>query len=314
MNHYSVIPVIVFTKQINHTLSYIQKIYNLLLILKTKMKDRLTITLDQDTLSLLDKKIDGKKIKNRSHAIEVLLGRVLGNNRPKQAILLLGGKGTRFRPITYELPKALLPVQGKTVPEHLIDLFKKYHITNLIFSVGYKAEKIIDYYGNGSKYGVKIRYVTESNPMGSAGAIKLCTKHIEGTFIVTNGDELKDIDLEDMYTFHKQNKALVTVAVTTVKNPSMYGVAKLQGNRILEFVEKPKMPPSRLINSGLSIWEPEVLKIIKPGFSMYEKDVFPVLAKEKKLYGYIFSGQWFDTGTPERYEIAIKKWKGNVNL
>jgi NDP-sugar pyrophosphorylase family protein len=276
------------------------------------MKERLTITLDSDTLHLVDNEIDGRKIKNRSHAIEVLLHRVLGSNRPKKAILLLGGKGTRFRPITYELPKALLPVQGKTVPEHLIDLFKKYHIKDLVFSVGYMAEKIMAYYGDGSKYGVNITYIKEKEALGSAGAIKLAAHELKESFIVTNGDELKEIDLEEMYLFHKNNNALVTAALTTVKDPSLYGVAKLQGNKILEFVEKPpkEKAPSNLINSGLSIWEPEVIKLIPEGFSMYEKDVFPKLAKQGKLYGYIFSGQWFDTGTPERYEKAIKEWKG----
>jgi len=276
------------------------------------MKERITITLDGETIDLLDQHIDGKKIKNRSHAIEVFLYRVLGNNRPRKAILLLGGKGTRFRPITYELPKALLPVQGKTVPEHLIDLFKKYNITDLIFSVGYKAKQIMDYYGDGSKYGVNITYVEETEPLGSAGAIKLAKDILDETFIVTNGDELKDIDLEEMFLFHKQNQALVTAALTTVDDPSAYGVAKLEGNRILEFVEKPKKEeaPSNLINSGLSIWDPSVLDIIPEGFSMYEQDVFPKLAAEKKLFGYPFSGQWFDTGTPERYERAIKLWKG----
>ncbi|MBT3720011.1 NTP transferase domain-containing protein [archaeon] len=276
------------------------------------MKERITITLDSDTLNLLDNKIDGKKIKNRSHAIEVLLHRVLGKNHPKKAILLLGGKGTRLRPITYEMPKALLPVQGKTVPEHLIELFKKYDIPEFIFSIGYKAQKIMDYYGDGSKYGVKITYVKEDEPLGSAGAIKLAAKHLNETFLVTNGDELKDIDLEEMFLFHKKHKALVTAALTTVTDPSAYGVAKLEGSKILEFVEKPKLEeaPSKLINSGLSIWEPEAIDLIPNGFSMYEKDIFPQLAGKKKLYGYIFSGQWFDTGTHERYETAIKEWRG----
>jgi len=275
------------------------------------MKERLTITLDTDTLGMLDKSIDGKKIKNRSHAIEILLGRALGHNRPHKALLLLGGKGTRFRPITYELPKALLPIQGKTVPEHLIDLFKKYNITDLIFSIGYMAEKIRNYYGDGSKYGVKIKYIEENQPMGSAGAVKLAAGLLTDTFIVTNGDELKDIDLEDMYNFHKQNKALITAALTAVDDPSAYGVAKIEGSRILEFIEKPSRDkaPSNLINSGLAIWEPEVIKQIPEGFSMYEKDIFPLLARQKSLYGYIFSGQWFDTGTPERYERAIREWK-----
>lgn len=274
------------------------------------MKDRLTITLCKDTLYKIDKTIDGKNIKNRSHAIEILLNKFLG--KPKKAILLLGGKGTRFRPITYELPKALLPVQGKTVPEHLIDLFKKYDIKELIFSVGYLADKIIRYYGDGSKYGVKITYVKEEVPLGSAGAIKLASKYLDDSFIVTNGDELKNINLDEMFEFHKKYKALVTVALTTVDDPSNYGVAKLEGNKILSFVEKPKKEhaPSNLINSGLSIWEPDILKLIPDGYSMYEKDIFPKLANEKKLYGYIFSGQWFDTGTPERYEKALKEWKG----
>jgi NDP-sugar pyrophosphorylase family protein len=276
------------------------------------MKQKISINIDSSTVKLIDQKVDGKKIKNRSQAIEIYLNRVLGHNRPKTAILLLGGKGTRFRPITFEMPKALLPIQGKTVPEHLIELFKKYQIKNLIFSVGHMADKIMAHYGDGTKYGLNIKYVVEKKPLGSAGAIKLASKYLKEAFVVTNGDELKDIDLEEMFTFHKNNKAKITVALTTVSDPSAYGVAKLQGNKILEFVEKPKKSeaPSNLINSGLSIWEPEVLKAIPKEFSMYEKDIFPKFAKSKKLYGYIFSGQWFDTGTPERYELAFKKWKG----
>jgi len=276
------------------------------------MKERITITLDSGVLSLVDRHIDGRKIKNRSHAIELFLARGLGENRPKKAILLMGGKGTRFRPITYELPKALLPVQGKTVPEHLFDLFKKYGIRDLVFSGGYKSDKIKEHFGDGSKYGMKIEYVEEKNPVGSGGALRLASSHLTETFIVTNGDELKDIDLEDMFLFHKENKALITVALTTVDDPSAYGVAKLQGNRILEFVEKPPLDkaPSKLIHAGLSIWEPEALKLIPDTFSMYEKDVFPKVAEEGKLFGYNFSGQWFDTGTPERYERAITGWKG----
>lgn len=275
------------------------------------MKERLTITLNSGTLEEIDKLIDGNKIKNRSHAIEVTLGRIL-NNRPRKALLLLGGKGTRFRPITYEMPKALLPVQGRTVPEHMIDLLKKYGIIDLVFSIGYLGDKIRDYFSDGSRFGVNITYVKETEPMGSAGAIKLASGLLKDPFIVTNGDELKNINLDEMFEFHRKNKALITVALTTVENPSFYGVAKLEGNKVLEFIEKPtkEKAPSNLVNSGLSIWEPEVLKYIPKGFSMYEKDLFPILARQGKLYGYVFSGQWFDTGTPERYEIAIKNWRG----
>ena len=110
---------------------------------------------------------------------------------------------------------------------------------------------------------------------------------------------------------HKENKALATIALTTVEDPSQYGVANLKGNRIQAFVEKPRREeaPSNLINAGFYILEPEVIDYIPEGFTMIEKDVFPKLAKEGKLFGYPFDGQWFDTGTMERYELALKKWK-----
>lgn len=276
------------------------------------MKERISITINESMIKDIDNFVDGTKIKNRSHAIEVLLSRSIGNNRPKTAVFLLGGKGTRFRPITYEVPKALLPIQGKTVPEHLFDLFKKYGVTKYIFSIGHMADKVIDYFGDGSRWGVEIIHVVEEEPLGSAGAIKLARKYLDGPFIVTNGDELKDIDLEEMYESHKESGAKITLALTTVEDPSAYGVAAMKGSKILKFVEKPKREdaPSNLINSGLSIWEPSALDIIPEGFSMYEKDVFPKLAENGELFGYVFSGQWFDTGTPERYERAIKLWRG----
>jgi len=147
--------------------------------------------------------------------------------------------------------------------------------------------------------------------LGTAGPLKLAKDLLKKTFIVSNGDELKNINIEEMYKLHKDNKALATIALTTVNNPSVYGVARLSGSKILEFVEKPKKEeaPSNLINSGFYILEKEVIDYIPKGFSMLEKDVFPKLAKQGKLFGYPFSGQWFDTGNLERYEKAIKQWK-----
>lgn len=278
------------------------------------MKERVTITIDQELLKHVDKKIDGKTYKNRSHIIERIVGNHFNYNKPTKAVFLLGGKGTRFRPITYELPKALLPVQGKTVPEHLFELFKKHEITDIIFSIGYKADKIRDYFGDGSKFGVSITYVEETEAVGSAGALKLAQQYLDGPFIVTNGDELKDVDLMEMYDFHKQNNGTVTLALTTVDNPSAYGVVKLEGNHVSEFIEKPQNAESNLIHSGMSLWEPEALDLIPDGFAMFEKEIFPNLSTDKKLLGYVFSGQWFDTGTPERYERAINEWKGYGNF
>ncbi|MBL7050917.1 nucleotidyltransferase family protein [Candidatus Woesearchaeota archaeon] len=278
------------------------------------MKERVTLTLDQGILKLVDKKVDGFNIKNRSHAVELLISKALKAHIPKKAIILVGGTGTRLRPLTYEIPKALLPIHGKTLTEHLFDLFKKYDVNETVMAVGYLREKIIDYFGDGSKFGMKVKYVEEKEPLGTAGPIKLAKEMLKDTFIVSNGDELKDIDIEEMYKVHKENNALVTIALTTVEDPSQYGVARLSGSRILEFVEKPKKEdaPSKLINSGFYIVEPEVIDMIPDGFTMLEKDIFPKLAEQGKLYGYPFSGQWFDTGNIERYDKAIKEWKDLV--
>jgi mannose-1-phosphate guanylyltransferase len=263
--------------------------------------------IDKDILDEVE-----KMGKDTDKTVNLLLRRALKMNVPQQAVFMLGGEGTRFRPITYELPKALLPVQGKTVPEHLFDLFKRFGITDYIFSVGYKAERLKHHYGTGERWGVNITYVIEDKPLGSGGAIRLAKDHIKGPFIVTNGDELKDIDLEEMYAEHKRNKAKATVALTKVDNPEHYGVADMEGNRIKKFVEKPAKgtEPSNLIHAGLSIWEREVIEMIPEGFCSYEKEIFPKLAEQGRLAGYPFKGQWFDTGTPERYEKAIKEWKG----
>ena len=275
------------------------------------MKERVTLTLDSNVLREIDGKIDGHKIKNRSHAIELTLMQSLGSNVPKTAVILAGGIGTRLQPITYEVPKPLITVHDKTLLEHLFDLFKKYGIKDIIISIGYKGDKIKETIGNGRKFGVNVTYIEETKAMGTAGPLKLAAHLLKETFIVTNSDELKEFDLMDMYMFHKDNQGPATIALASVDDPSAYGVAKLQGNKILEFIEKPKKEnaPSNLINSGIYIFEPDVLEYIPDGFSMLEKDVFPKLAKQGKLYGYPFSGQWFNTGTLEHYENAIKEWK-----
>ena len=122
--------------------------------------------------------------------------------------------------------------------------------------------------------------------------------------------QLKNINIPRLFSLHKKKDALATLALTTVADPSQYGVAKLSGSRILEFVEKPKEAPSNLINAGFYIMEPEVIDVIPNGFSMLEKDVFPKLAEQGRLREYPTAGQWFDVGNFERYEIAKKKWTG----
>lgn len=274
------------------------------------MKERITITLDKELIGQIDKRINGDDIKNRSQEIELILKRALGTEMPKKAVILAGGQGTRLKPLTDNIPKALIDVHGRTITEHLFDLFKKYGIRDIILSVGYMKEKIKNYFGDGSKFGVNIMYIEEDEPLGTAGPLRLAKDMLSESFIVSNGDELKKINIPRMFRLHKRKEALVTIALTTVDDPSHYGVARLDGSRIVEFVEKPKKEeaPSNLINAGFYIIEPEVIDMIPDGFVMFEKDVFPKLAKQGKVRGFPFSGQWFDTGNFERYETAKKKW------
>ncbi len=274
------------------------------------MKERVTITLDENLIKQIDKRIDGVNIKNRSQEIELILSESLGANIPNKAVLLVGGRGTRLRPLTDKTPKALLDVQGKTLIEHLFDLLKRYGIRDVLLSVGYLKDTIKEKFGDGSHVGMNITYVEEDEPLGTAGPLRLVKKDLNESFIVSNGDELKNINIPRMFRLHKRKNALATIALTTVDEPSHYGVARLDGSRIIEFVEKPQNPPSNLINAGFYILEPEVIDMIPEGYSMLEKDVFPQLAKLGRLRGFPFAGQWCDIGNIERYKIAEKKWKG----
>ena len=236
-----------------------------------------------------------------------------------KAVILAGGLGKRLRPITHEIPKPMILVKGKPVLEYNIDMLKKYNIKDIIIAVGYKGDKIKEYFGDGSKFGVKITYVDEKEPLGTAGPLKLAKEMLKETFVMMNADELKDIDLNKMYKFHKEQKGLATIALTTVSDPSMYGVAKLDGNKIIQFVEKPKQDeaPSNLINAGLYILEPKVINIIhnRIGEIKIETEVFPKIAKQGKLFGYPFSGYWSDVGTFERYKKTLEDFKsGKVKL
>ncbi|MCG2717442.1 MAG: NTP transferase domain-containing protein, partial [Nanoarchaeota archaeon] len=265
------------------------------------MKKRVTLTIENNILDQVDKEVDGHKIKNRSHAVELYLLKALGVSVPKQALILAGGEGTRLRPLTHEIPKPLIPLQSKPLLEYSLDLFKKFGIKDIYISIGFKGDKIKEHFGDGSKFGVKITYIEEDEPLGTAGPLRLAKRYIKGSFIVCNADELKDIDLVDMFLFHKDNNASATIALTSVDDTSKYGVAKITGNKILDFVEKPKKEdaPSKFINSGLYIFEPEIIDYIPEGSAMLEKDVFPKLAREGKLFGYPFAGYWKPIGTME---------------
>lgn len=274
------------------------------------MKERITITIDEDMLSAVDAQVDGTIIKNRSHAIELNLSKALQRKQITQAVILAGG-ATTLTIDRHEIPTTMVKVNGKPIIEHNLLMLKKQGIKNFIIAVGEKKELVKDHFGDGTKFGVNIKYIEEDIPLGTSGALKEAAQHINGTFVVCNGDELKNIDVKEMFEYHRKQGTLATIAVTTTMNPKDYGVVILNGNRVYSFVEKPKDNiPTNLINAGLYIFEPEVIGEAPDGYGRLEEDVFPKLAKRDECAGYVFYGDWQDIRTEEALEKARKNWEG----
>src|SRR3989344_2558559 len=228
------------------------------------------------------------------------------------ALLLAGGLGTRLRPITNDIPKVMAPVQGKPILEYNIALCKKHGIKNIVIVGGHKGEKIMDYFGNGEKFGVKINYTgIEEESKGTAHAIAISKKFLNRSFFAFNGDNLSDVDLTAMGKFHEANGKISTIALVERDDVENWGVARMQGSSILEFVEKPSREnaPSNLINAGVYIFEQKIFDYLENAISL-EHDVFPKLAEDGQLICYIHEGQWFPTDTMEKYTKAQREWKG----
>ena len=276
-------------------------------------REKLTVTIKKDLFKKIDSTIDGKKIRNRSHATEFLIEAGLGINKITQAVILAGGEGSRLRPFTYEVPKPMLPIKGKPIIQYILDLLKSYGVIDVYLAVGYKSDQIEQYFGNGAKFGLNIKYIKEKQPLGTAGPLRQAKKFLKGSFFLIWVDCIAKINLNDFANFHKSHDGLATIALKTVDDTSKFGVVSMNGSNITGFVEKPtkKFASSNLVNSGIAIFEPEIIDryIPKKGKSMVEKDVYPKLAVENKLFGYPFEGQWFAIGTHEAYERAIKEWK-----
>ena len=226
-----------------------------------------------------------------------------------KAVVLAGGYATRLRPISYALPKLLFPVLGKPMIYWTLELLNSIGVGEVVLGVNYLAEALRANVGS-SYDGMSIKYSLESQELGTAGPIKLASANTElsETFIAMNGDIIAQIHLRDMLRQHEQTKAVITDALHEVEAPSRFGVVQLDAeNRIQRFVEKPKpaAAPSRLVNAGIYVIEPDVLQLIPPNRKVsLEREIFPALAKERKLWGFTFSGHWFDIGNLRDYRKA----------
>lgn len=271
-------------------------------------RHRITITLQDEVLKKIDRYVDGETIRNRSHAIEVLLAKKLKNQIIKKAIVF--DKGDKIDYNGQKISKLLLPVNGKTLVEHNIEYLKKYGITDLIISMGSLDSQLRNFLGDGSKYGIKIVYFVKD--LGRGGVLRQARSLLDETFLMMNGDILLEgIDIRDMYFYHKTHRAEGTILLTTVKDITGLGTVEMKGNHIVKFVEKPKVgvQPSQIINAGVYLLEPSVCSLISPEDFSMEYFVFPALAAEESLYGYMLDGEWHHLHDQERYENYLKTAK-----
>jgi mannose-1-phosphate guanylyltransferase len=232
------------------------------------------------------------------------------------AIILAGGLGTRLRPLTEVTPKPLLLIKNKPILQHIIENLKKHGIKNIFISIGYKAEQIQNYFGDGSQLGVKLNYIVERENLGTGGAVKQACANFQNHFFLQPffllwGDNLCDIDLQEMHKNYLREASQITMALTPREDVENFGVAKLEGNKIITFVEKPlrKEAPSNLINAGIFIIDPVCLKILPEGKSSLERDCFEKLAPLGEISCYLHQGQWFPTDTLEKYYFAEENFR-----
>ncbi len=235
-----------------------------------------------------------------------------------KAFILAAGLGTRLRSLSLDLPKVMVPVGGKPLLEHHLELFKRQGIREFVVNLHYLPEKITSYFGDGSKFGVKITYSPEPELLGTAGGVKkMECELLNGTFLVFYGDNLVRVNFAPLVEFHRARKAVATVALFASPEPWTGGVVETDSNgRVLRFVEKPdrKQVSTNLISAGIFVLEPSVLGTIPAGqFYDFGKDVFPkLLADGRPVYAMQPEAYIQDVGTPERLAKAQRDFERGV--
>ena len=238
-----------------------------------------------------------------------------------QALILAGGKGTRLRPLTVYTPKPIVPVVNRPFLLYQLDLLRDAGITEICLSLSYQPDKIEHVLGDGSDFGVKIRFTTEPSPLGTAGAYRFAAGSELAT-LVLNGDVLTNLDLAKVIRFHKEKKAAATIVLAPVPNPEAYGLVEADSEQnVLRFLEKPTQSDLQelklnSINAGVYILEPEILKLVPKGEnSSFEYDVFPSIIEKKMPFAAfdLGSSYWRDIGTCKSYLEAHHDYlKGKI--
>ena len=224
-----------------------------------------------------------------------------------RAVLMAGGSGTRLRPLTCDLPKPMVPILNRPIAEHIVNLLRRHHITEIIATLHYLPDVMRDHFSDGSDFGVQMTYaVEEDQPLGTAGCVKNIAELLDSTFLVISGDSITDFDLTAALKFHHSMKSKATLILTRVPDPMEFGVVITDENyRIRRFLEKPSTSEvfSDTVNTGTYILEPEVLEYLPANEECdFSKDLFPLLLeKNEPMFGYIADGYWCDVGQLDVY-------------
>jgi mannose-1-phosphate guanylyltransferase len=228
------------------------------------------------------------------------------------AVILAGGYGTRLRPLTFNMPKALIPLVNKPVIDYILDYLVVHGLREFVITTNYLREQTIEYL-NSSRADLKIAYPEEPSPLGTAGSVK--NAGITDTLVIIQGDNITEIDLGKLMTFHKAHDGLVTIALLPVPDPSLYGIAEIEATGMIRnFKEKPAPSEcfSNLANTGLYILEPEAMEYIPKGSAFdFSKNLFPLLVEQEAVYGCMVNGFWTDVGA-DTAELEDSEIQGNV--
>lgn len=220
------------------------------------------------------------------------------------AVILVGGQGTRLRPLTERTRKDMLSLVDRPLLAYTFEHLRRHGVRRGIVSCGYLPTQIQERFG--AAYGdLALEYRVEDEPLGTGGGIGFAARGLDETFLALNGDSLREADLDELLRFHRATGAQATILLTPVADPSRYGLVRLDGDgRVREFLEKPRPEDidTNLINAGLYVLEPSVLDLIPEGRSVsIERDVFPRLCEQGAVYGLALPGYWLDVGTPDTY-------------
>ncbi|HEX6311827.1 MAG TPA: sugar phosphate nucleotidyltransferase [Acidimicrobiia bacterium] len=226
-----------------------------------------------------------------------------------KAVILAGGEGTRLRPLTSNQPKPMMPLVNKPMMEHIVRLLARHGFDDIVVTVAFLANQIRNYFGDGSDFGVRLRYATDESPLGTAGSVRNASVELDDTFLVISGDVLTDIDLTEFVARHREAGAFASIALKRVENPLEFGIVITRPDGSVErFLEKPTWGQvfSDTANTGIYVLEPGVFDFIPEGEVVdFSGDVFPaVLDKDLPLLGQVVDGYWEDVGTLEAYLSA----------